>query len=96
MLEGNPTLRTPDGEEQIGPWEAVFFPPGPEGAHAVRNDTDTTVRVLMYSTRTEPAVAVYPDSGKIGVFTGNREDDVMVRKTSSVDYFDGETGTKPS
>jgi uncharacterized cupin superfamily protein len=92
VLEGNPTLRTPAGEERIGPWEVVFFPPGPDGAHAVRNDTDATVRVLMYSTRTEPAVAVYPDSGKIGVFTGNREDDVMVRKTSAVDYFDGETG----
>jgi uncharacterized cupin superfamily protein len=96
VLEGNPTLRTPDGEEQIGPWEIAFFPSGPAGAHAVRNDTDTTVRVLMYSTRAEPAISVYPDSGKIGVFTGNSEDDVMVRKTSSVDYFDGETGTKPA
>ena len=26
----------------------------------------------MYSTRNEVAVAVYPDSGKIGIFTGNR------------------------
>jgi uncharacterized cupin superfamily protein len=95
VLEGDPTLRTPEGEERIGPWEVAFFPSGPEGAHAVRNDTDATVRVLMFSTRAEPAVTVYPDSGKIGVFTGNGEDDVMVRKTSTVDYFDGETGTKP-
>jgi uncharacterized cupin superfamily protein len=94
VLEGKPTLRTPEGEEQIGPWEVAFFPRGPEGAHTVRNDTDATVRVLMYSTVREPAVAVYPDSGKVGVFTGNREDDVMVRKTSSVHYFDGETGTR--
>ena len=46
----------------------------------------------MFSTRAEVAVAVYPDSGKIGIFTGNREDDVMVRKSSNVDYYDGETG----
>jgi len=32
VLEGNPTLRTPAGEEQIGPMEMVFFPTGPEGA----------------------------------------------------------------
>ena len=92
VLEGRPTLRTPEGEAEIGPLEMVFFPQGPDGAHLVRNTTDATVRVLMFSTRTHPAVAVYPDSGKVGVFTGNKADDLMVRKTSGVDYFDGETG----
>jgi uncharacterized cupin superfamily protein len=91
VLEGRPTLRTPEGEAEIGPLEMVFFPQGPDGAHLVRNTTDATVRVLMFSTRTHPAVAVYPDSGKVGVFTGNKADDLMVRKTSGVDYFDGET-----
>jgi uncharacterized cupin superfamily protein len=95
VLEGQATLRTPQGEEQLTPWDVVFFPPGPEGAHAVRNDTDSTVRVLMFSTRNEVAAAVYPDSNKIGIWTGNSDDDVMVRKTSGVDYWDGETGTKP-
>jgi uncharacterized cupin superfamily protein len=90
VLEGTPTLRTPAGEEQIGPMEMVFFPSGPDGAHSVRNKTETTVRVLMFSTRKPVAVAVYPDSGKIGIFTGNPDDDVMVRKTSNVGYFDGE------
>jgi uncharacterized cupin superfamily protein len=94
VLTGKPTLRTPAGEEPIGPWEVVFFPPGPEGAHAVRNDTEETVRVLMLSTRNEVAAAVYPDSGKIGIFTGNRDDDVMVHKTSSVGYYDGEVPPK--
>jgi uncharacterized cupin superfamily protein len=92
VLEGTPTLRTPAGEEQIGPLAVVFFPPGPDGAHSVRNMTETNVRVLMFSTRNEVAAAVYPDSGKIGIFTGNRDDDVMVRKTSNVGYFDGEIG----
>ncbi len=92
VIEGTPTLRTPEGEEQIGPWEVVFFPTGPEGAHRVRNDTETPVRVLMFSTCKPVAVAVYPDSGKIGVFTPGKVDDVMVRRTSDVDYFDGETG----
>jgi uncharacterized cupin superfamily protein len=92
VIEGTPTLRTPAGEEQIVPWDVVFFPNGPEGAHRVRNDTDATVRVLMFSTRKPVAVAVYPDSAKIGIFTPNKADDVMVRRTSNVDYYDGETG----
>ena len=94
VLEGRPTLRTPEGSEPIDPWEVVFFPTGPDGAHSLRNDTDATVRVLMFSTRVHPAVAAYPDSGKIGIFTGNKDDDLMVRKTSGVDYWDGETGAR--
>jgi len=93
VLEGRPTLRTPAGEEEIGPSDLVFFQRGPEGAHAVRNDTETAVRVLMFSNRTEVAVAVYPDSDKIGVWTGNEDDRIMVRKSSAVDYYDGEGGS---
>jgi hypothetical protein len=46
----------------------------------------------MISTRTHPAVCVYPDSDKIATFTGNDADDLMLRKNAAVDYFDGETG----
>jgi uncharacterized cupin superfamily protein len=90
VLEGRPTLRTPAGEEEIDPWEMVFFPNGPDGAHSLRNTTDSTVRVLMFSTRTTPAIAVYPDSDKIGVFTGDKAEDIMVRRSSGVGYWDGE------
>ena len=92
VLAGRPTLRTPGGEQQLEPLDVTAFPVGPEGAHHVRNDTDAAVRVLMFSERVQPSVAVYPDSGKVGVFTGNRDDDVLVRKTSRVDYYDGEAG----
>jgi uncharacterized cupin superfamily protein len=47
VLEGRPTLRHPDGEEELEPWDVVFFPPGPGGAHAVRNGTDSTARALI-------------------------------------------------
>src|SRR3954471_398273 len=49
VLQGEATLRTPAGEERIGRQDLVFFPRGPEGAHAVRNDTAEAVRVLMFS-----------------------------------------------
>ncbi len=91
VLEGRPTLRTPAGEEQIGPQDVVFFPLGPEGAHSVRNDTDATGARADVLDAHEVGVAVYPDSEKVGVFTGNPADNVMVRKSSGVDYYDGET-----
>jgi uncharacterized cupin superfamily protein len=90
VLQGRPTLRTPEGTEVLVPWDVVLFPPGPEGAHSVRNDTSETVRVLMYSTVSHPAAAVYPDSDKVGIWTGNEDDDVMVRRSSKVGYYDGE------
>ena len=36
------------------------------------------------------AASVYPDSGKIAIWTGTGEDDLVVRRTSGVDYWDGE------
>lgn len=92
VLEGRPTLRHPGGEEVLRPWDVVFFPPGPAGAHAVRNDADLPARVLMFSNRSAVAASVYPDSGKVAIWTGIEHDDIIVRRTSGVDYWDGETG----
>jgi uncharacterized cupin superfamily protein len=90
VLEGHPTLRHPGGEDRLDPWDVVWFPTGPEGAHGVRNATDATVRVLMFSQVATPGATVYPDSDKIGIWTGNRDDDLLARRSSNVDYFDGE------
>ena len=91
VLQGRLTLRHPGGEDELEPGEVVCFPVGPDGAHKLTNRSDKTVRVLMLSTRVEPAVAVYPDSDKIGVWPDpDRRDHVIVRRESAVDYFDGE------
>jgi uncharacterized cupin superfamily protein len=90
VLAGRPSLRTPAGVEQLEPSDVVFFPRGPDGAHELRNDGDATARVLMWSEVVTPAATVYPDSDKIGVWTGNKADDVMVERSSNVDYFHGE------
>jgi uncharacterized cupin superfamily protein len=95
VLEGRPTLRRPEGSEVLEPLDVVFFPVGPEGAHGVRNETDETVRVLMFSTVAHPAATVYPDSDKIGIWTGNRDDDLIVKRTSGVGYYAGETPAEP-
>jgi uncharacterized cupin superfamily protein len=92
VLEGHPTLRHADGSDVLAPWDVVCFPTGPAGAHAVRNETADTVRVLMFSNVKLPAATVYPDSDKIGVWTGNKDDDILVRRGSGVGYYDGEAG----
>lgn len=91
VLEGQAVLRTPAGEQQLGPGDLVCFAPGPGGAHKVTNGSEQPARVLMFSSAREPAVAVYPDSDKIGVWPGNDEDRVMLhRRDGRVDYYDGE------
>jgi uncharacterized cupin superfamily protein len=89
-LQGRPTVRTPEGTEQMDPLDLVFFPKGPEGAHQIRNDTDETVRVLMWSTIVTPSATAYPDSDKVGVWTGIKAENLIVRRSSAVDYYDQE------
>jgi uncharacterized cupin superfamily protein len=91
VLSGRATLRTPEGTHEMAPWDVAFFPKGREGAHAVRNETSETVRVVMFSENRWPGATVYPDSDKIGIWTGgDKSDDLLVRRSSGVDYFDGE------
>ena len=78
MLAGNPTLRTPDGERVLGPWDIAWFPRGPAGTHGLRNDTDDPARVVFFSTVSDPEVAVYPDDDKIGMIAGFTSPDLEI------------------
>ncbi len=92
VLAGAPTLRGPEGERVLPAGELVCFPVGPEGAHKLTNHGDESARVLMWSSSREPAVAVYPDSDKLGVWPGTDADAVMLRRADgSREYFEGET-----
>ena len=91
VLDGAVAVRTPEGEEELGRGEVVCFPRGPAGAHKVTNRGQATARVMMFSSAREPSVAVYPDSDKIGLWPGNPDDNVMLRRVDGdVDYWDGE------
>ena len=91
VLEGMATVRTPEGCEQVGPMELCFFPRGPEGAHQILNEGDQPARVLMWSEVVLPSATAYPDSDKVGVWTGDKREDLMVKRSSGVDYFEGES-----
>jgi uncharacterized cupin superfamily protein len=88
VLDGEPTLRTPEGERRLTRGDTVVFKRGPEGAHLVRNDTAAAVRILMLSTPSQVEIAEYPESEKIGVFAQGLR--LFVRRESGLDYFDGE------
>jgi uncharacterized cupin superfamily protein len=91
VLDGRVEVRTPEGEQELGPGDVLCFLEGPEGAHKMVNRADETAHVLMLSTRRWPAVAVYPDSQKIGVFGDDPGARIMARRESDVDYWDGES-----
>jgi uncharacterized cupin superfamily protein len=88
VLSGAPTLRTPDGEEELVPGDVVCFPTGPEGAHALRNASDEPCRVVMLSNRAKVNVIVYPDAGKVGVRTPWVRSNFL--EDSAVGYWEGE------
>jgi len=88
VLEGEVEVRGPDGSGRLGPQELVFFPIGPDGAHAIRNAGEGTARVLLFSNAAELGATVYPDSDKLGVYPpGERH---LFRRGDAVDYFEGE------
>ncbi len=95
VLEGRVTVRTPGGDEELGPMELAFFGGGPEAAHQVRNASDAVARCLMWSNRVWPTMSVYPDSGKVGIWTEDGADDIVVERDAAVGYFHGEAPPAP-
>ena len=91
VLEGEVVVRAPGGETTVTKGGLMCFPPGPDGAHKVSNTEQQTARVLMFSSDPDVAVAVYPDSDKIGVWTGNADDKLMLKRADGqVGYWEGE------
>ena len=70
VVSGTPTVRTPDEERVLSPWDVAAFPAGEQGAHQIRNDSPEQVRIAMFSTASDPEVCVYPDTNEVGVFAG--------------------------
>src|ERR1700760_1957407 len=56
VVQGEPTLRTAEGEQGLREGDVVCFARGKEGAHQVINRTGTAIRVLMLSTLVQPDV----------------------------------------
>jgi uncharacterized cupin superfamily protein len=86
VVEGAPTVRTPEGERSLRAGDVVCFPPGPVGAHSMRGPG----RVLVLSANRSPSIAVYPDSDKLGTRPADDADRLDFRRGDAVDYWEGE------
>jgi uncharacterized cupin superfamily protein len=93
VLEGQPSLRTPEGWRELSEGEVISFPRGERGGHQLLNRTENDVRFLAFSSSGEPDIVIYPDSQKVGAFErlprggGLR---AMFRLADTLDYHDGE------
>jgi uncharacterized cupin superfamily protein len=92
VVDGTVVLRMADGEQTLERGDLVRFPAGPAGAHKLMNRAASAARLLMFSNGREPAVSVYPDSDKIGVWPGDETDELIFKRSTAVQYSEGEEG----
>ena len=90
VVRGTPTLRTPDGEQELREGDVACFRRGPDGAHQVSNRTESPVRVLMLSTLLAPEIVEYLDTGKIGTRDARGNRLTLSRPGPPADYWEGE------
>jgi uncharacterized cupin superfamily protein len=89
ILEGRPSLRTPEGWRELEEGEVAVFPTGAKGAHQLVNKTGETVRFLAFSNSGDPEIVIQLDAGKYGIRDGGSQTTEWFRKSDQVGYFDG-------
>jgi len=94
VVRGRPTLRTPEGEQELAEGDVVAFRRGKDGAHQVRNGTDEPIRVLMLSTLIQPDIVEYLDSGKVGARSVAGERILLARPCAPRRLPAGEAGLR--
>ena len=93
VVSGELTVREPAGLGTLAAGDLVRFPAGPDGAHKAMNRGDAPARVLVWSSARVPAISVYPDSNKIGVFpTAAGDADHFFTLDTRVEWAHGEEG----
>jgi uncharacterized cupin superfamily protein len=93
VLDGRPSLRTPDGWRDLDAGEVLSFSVGESGAHEIVNRTDQVVRFLAVSNQ-QLDIVIRPDSGTLGVFERRPQGGGLYkhfRVSDAIDYFEGES-----
>lgn len=90
ILEGEATLRTPEGYTRITQGDLIFFAEGPSGTHQLYNHGDKPCVYLDLCTKANVDVCEYPDSGKINILPAM---DIFEEETR-VSYYKGEEGVR--
>jgi uncharacterized cupin superfamily protein len=90
VLRGEPTLRTPEGEQLLKEGDVVCFPRGKDGAHQIINRTDSPIRVLLLSSMVGPDIVEYLDTGKVFATSIGGEPIMFSRRGPTAEYWEGE------
>jgi len=93
ILEGSGTLRVAGEQLPIKAGDVIFIPAGPEYPHHILNTSEQPLKYLSVSTREQPEICEYPDSGKYlaeGSLQSSTPFDVIDRRRANLDYWDGE------
>jgi uncharacterized cupin superfamily protein len=95
ILEGEGTYHCGTESAPVRAGDLIAAPPG-DGttAHQIENTSDAVLRYLTFSTKLEPEVVEYPDSGKFGLSSYAGKDRPTIRfigrTEMSIDYWEGE------
>jgi len=92
VLEGTGTLRVAGEHLPIKSGDIIFIPPGPEYPHQIINSSDAPLKYLSISTREQPELVEYPDSGKFQATALHEGKPVryVQRPSASLDYWQDE------
>jgi uncharacterized cupin superfamily protein len=93
ILSGQGELRLGSARHAVKAGDVIGCPlGGPETAHQLINTGSEPLRYLSMSSNRDPEICEYPDSDKIGVWSGEGEGGLMhlTRRGAKVDYWDGE------
>ena len=90
ILEGEASLRSPEGYQTISKGDIIFFEEGPCGTHQLYNHSDGPLIYLDLRTKANVDVCEYPDSGKINILPALD----IFEERSKVSYYSGEEDVK--
>ncbi|MBE6561533.1 MAG: cupin domain-containing protein [Ruminococcaceae bacterium] len=89
IISGEGILRTPEGERPVRAGDLLFFPASCEGAHKLTNTSSAEKLIYIdFDVIHDLDVAVYPDSGKIGIW--GKDVNRVYPTDANVDYYKDE------
>ena len=92
IIEGQGSLRYDDTMRAVRAGDVIFTPVGEGTAHQIINTSEKPLKYLAMSSREDPEICYYPDSGKFGSYVEKRPAGVrfIASAGSHVDYWQGE------
>ena len=93
IISGQGTIRYNDEEYPVKSGDVIYTPPGEETAHQIVNTSKEQLKYLALSTKENPEMCYYPDSGKYGTYASDSNGDRKVfiaHESNKTTYYDGE------